>query len=519
MTNDASLLREYVRNASEAAFSELVSRHIDLVYGTALKRLGGNSERAKDVTQKVFIDLVRKAPTLVDRSTLAGWLYLATRNASAELMRSEDRRQQREREAQLMQEANAGAEIDWDAIKPLLDQAMRDLKDQDRDVLLLRFYEARDFGEIAESIQVKEFAARRRCERALERLRVKLARAGITSTAAALSTALTGEAVAASPAGLVHIVTGAALTQGIGTSIAASTVFNIMTTTKIVLGVTALAIGFGGALWLHNTDGSQIRRQNEELQRAHEDLATASAENRRLASQLASARQAQADAAAKAKHASGAMTDAAASAMDAWLGRTARLRQRFEDMPEQKIPELQYATEEDWLEAGRDPLESEKDWKRAMARVRTTAVFHFSALTQTALNKFLHDHGDVFPATLDEIAPYYGSPVDGAILQRYKVAPASAVPNMVMGGDFIITAAVPPIDPKNDTLVVVSPRGMGSTGYSDALSAAILNPVLLAYRAANNNRLPASPEDLLPYAQTEEQKAQVAKRIAASKQQ
>ena len=38
MTEDRELLRQYLEMQSERAFSELVARHIALVYGTALRR-------------------------------------------------------------------------------------------------------------------------------------------------------------------------------------------------------------------------------------------------------------------------------------------------------------------------------------------------------------------------------------------------------------------------------------------------------------------------------------------------
>jgi len=42
MTDDAELLRRYATDRSEAAFAELVRRHVDLVYSTALRQMGGD---------------------------------------------------------------------------------------------------------------------------------------------------------------------------------------------------------------------------------------------------------------------------------------------------------------------------------------------------------------------------------------------------------------------------------------------------------------------------------------------
>ena len=61
MTPDGELLRRYL-DGSEAAFAELVRRHINLVYRAAIRRVGGNAHAADDVTQKVFIALAQKPP-------------------------------------------------------------------------------------------------------------------------------------------------------------------------------------------------------------------------------------------------------------------------------------------------------------------------------------------------------------------------------------------------------------------------------------------------------------------------
>ena len=60
MTNDNDLLREFVRSGSESAFSDLVSRHLQLVYSAAFRQLEDH-DLARDVAQSVFVDLARKA--------------------------------------------------------------------------------------------------------------------------------------------------------------------------------------------------------------------------------------------------------------------------------------------------------------------------------------------------------------------------------------------------------------------------------------------------------------------------
>ena len=80
--SDLELLRDYVARRSEAAFAELVRRHVDLVYSAAL-RMANNSHMAEDVSQKVFLALAQSARELTNRTVISGWLHRTTQNIAA----------------------------------------------------------------------------------------------------------------------------------------------------------------------------------------------------------------------------------------------------------------------------------------------------------------------------------------------------------------------------------------------------------------------------------------------------
>lgn len=250
MPTDADLLRRYVSEKSEAAFTELVQRYFDLVYSSALRQLGGDVHRARDVSQVVFATLARKAAKLTAHPVLAGWLYTATQHAAAKAIRTEVRRQAREQEALLMQDSSTDdhRNVDWERVRPVLDEAMRQLPDRDREAVLLRFFARRPFGEIGTTLRLSEDAARMRVERALGKLQALLAQRDVTSTSAALATALTAQAVTAAPAGLATQV-ASTVGAGAGTLVTAE-FLAFMTTTKIAGAVAATVILLaGGATW------------------------------------------------------------------------------------------------------------------------------------------------------------------------------------------------------------------------------------------------------------------------------
>lgn len=214
MPPDAELLQRYVEQRDERAFTELVRRHLGLVHAAALRRTGGRAHLAAEIAQKVFTDLARKAAPLRRHPTLTGWLYRSTRYAALDAIRAERRRQQLNQTFATMQpdDPAGNSEAEWERLRPVLDEAMDQLKETDREAMLLRYFEGLSFPELGARLSLTENAARMRTERALLRLREQLGKRGVTSTTAALALVLANRAVAAAPEGMAGSVATAALT-------------------------------------------------------------------------------------------------------------------------------------------------------------------------------------------------------------------------------------------------------------------------------------------------------------------
>jgi RNA polymerase sigma factor (sigma-70 family) len=250
---DAELLDRYVAERADDAFGELVRRHIDGVYSSALRRVGGNCQLAEDVTQVVFTSLAQNALRLRGHPALAAWLYVTTRNHAANAVRGEIRRRNREREAHAMIEDSTDRteSADWSRVGPVLDSAIDQLGEEDRSAIVLRFVDKRTFADIGAALHVSEDAARMRVERALERLRGVLKRRGISSTSAALGIAMAEHAAVAAPAGLTAAVTTAALAVGPATLGTLAGILGFMSTTKALVGAAtvAAAVAIGTATY------------------------------------------------------------------------------------------------------------------------------------------------------------------------------------------------------------------------------------------------------------------------------
>jgi RNA polymerase sigma factor (sigma-70 family) len=285
--SDVQLLRQYTVEKSESAFGEVVHRHADLVYSAAWRQVG-SPDLAGEIAQRVFIDLAHKARSLAgslrEDASLAGWLFRATRYAALNLMREERRRHARERE--VMQEIPSASEAapDWNSVAPLLDEAISALDEQERDALLLRYFKNQDFRAVGAALGVSDDTAQKRVARSLEKLRANLQRRGVTTTTAALSTALASHAVQTVPAGLAAAWITASLAKAAMKGGATFTLLKLMSMTKIQLGLGAIVIG-GLAITVANQHQTE-NKMREENQALRVQLAGLAADTESLSNRL-----------------------------------------------------------------------------------------------------------------------------------------------------------------------------------------------------------------------------------------
>jgi len=247
MTPDGELLHRYATTGGDDAFAEIVRRQVGLVYSVALRMTNGNAALAEDVTQIVFTDLARKARPLAHHPALAGWLHTSTRFAAMKAVRSEQRRQVHEKEAFTMQTLTTSPEIDWEQLRPVLDEAVGHLREKDRAVVVLRFFQGLSHREVGEALGLNENTARMRLDHALEKLRTHFAKAGITVSSALLASTLSAHSIQFAPPGLAEKITKPCLIGAVGgvsggiLALALFRIFLMSTKTKItLLAITAI---------------------------------------------------------------------------------------------------------------------------------------------------------------------------------------------------------------------------------------------------------------------------------------
>jgi len=380
---DLQLLNQYIRHHAEDSFTELVGRHFDLVYFAAFRQVRA-PHLAEEVAQAVFTDLARSAQGLRSKTVITAWLYQVTRRKAIDVVRRESRRQVREQIAFEMN-AMSAPDTQWTKIiEPLLDEAMQMLDETDRSAILLRFCENKSLREVGQTLGTSEGAAQKRVSRAVDHLRRFFGKRGFPIKAGGLISAISSHAVGAAPAGLVVTISKAALVAGTTVTTTGAIINTIaMTTFKKSIIVTTLVTLVGtGVFETHKVSG--LRKQIQTLKEQ--------------------------------THAKPQSVDATEIAAKFWVDRVSVLKEHLEQTPAAWIPELQFLTDDDWLNAAKKELNTDEDMRRAMGNLRATGEGEFAPKIQNALEGYLQNNDGEFPSSLTLLKPYFDSPIDEAII-------------------------------------------------------------------------------------------------------
>jgi RNA polymerase sigma factor (sigma-70 family) len=253
--DDYELLRQYVERGNEQAFASLVARHTDMVYSAAVRQVGRGG-MADEVTQAVFILLLRKADRLPPGTVIGAWLFKATRYTSMNALRAQARRRRHEQEAANMAQSRQTPDVGWAKIAPLLDEAIARLNATDRTAVVLRYLERRSLADVGAALGVSENAAHMRVQRATEKMRQFFQRRGMAMSASVLGMAILASARHAAPAKVAESVSVAAL-YGVhmnaahAATVLAKSAYRDMIVERVkgvVALTTAVAIVAGGAM-------------------------------------------------------------------------------------------------------------------------------------------------------------------------------------------------------------------------------------------------------------------------------
>src|SRR5688572_30331521 len=225
---DMSLLHRFADKGDEDAFSEIVRRYAGVVF-SACHRVLRDRGWAEDVAQETFFRLV-KGPDRVGHS-LGGWLHRAATRLAVDTLRSERARHRREQTYEspgLENDGNDPGAADalgggafggslWQEVSPAIDEALDELDDEARELLVRHFLQGTPQAELAEEYGVSAATMSRRVKHAINDLRQRLVGRGVSVAPACLMLMCARNAAELAPQALMGELGKMAMVSGAAT--------------------------------------------------------------------------------------------------------------------------------------------------------------------------------------------------------------------------------------------------------------------------------------------------------------
>jgi RNA polymerase sigma factor (sigma-70 family) len=263
--NDRELLARFADCRDEDAFATLVRRHGPIVLGVC-RRVLDNDHDADDAFQATFLVLARKAKSVYWRESVRNWLYEVAYRTAQQAQARSTLRQKHERQAGTMHAIHSANGAGWHELRQVLDDELMHLPEKYRMPLLLCYLHGKTRDEAAEELGCSVQQLKGSLERGKEFLRSRLARRGLSLSAALLATELSSKALFAVPASLMTSTIHGAAAGGVSPSVAALTqgVMQMMFWKKFCFGMlialTVAMVGSGAGLAVYQVAGQSKQR-------------------------------------------------------------------------------------------------------------------------------------------------------------------------------------------------------------------------------------------------------------------
>ncbi len=167
--SDEDLMARYASRGDKAAFEQLFRRWAPRV-SALLSRTSGPSDQVEDLLQKTFMHLHRARADYQPARPFRPWLYTIALNVRRETARSSGRRREAAMDPEFVPEPGVPPSVRSPEARAV-QQALMQLGEAQREVVVLHWYEGLSFPEIAEMLGATTTAVKVRAHRAYEVLR------------------------------------------------------------------------------------------------------------------------------------------------------------------------------------------------------------------------------------------------------------------------------------------------------------------------------------------------------------
>lgn len=170
---DHSHLADFVQNGREESFQVIADRWYPAIYRFAYSYFG-NRDDASEIAQKTLIKVHQNIRSLKKVDSFKSWIYQIANNLCLDEMKRAGRRKSEPlslipKQHQL-NESTPASDLEKKELNLLIRQALNQLQEEIRAVVILKQFEEMTFSEIGEVLQIPEGTAKTRMYKGLNQL-------------------------------------------------------------------------------------------------------------------------------------------------------------------------------------------------------------------------------------------------------------------------------------------------------------------------------------------------------------
>ncbi len=173
MQTDDELVKEILAGSKSAA-EVLINRHYQAIFAYIYRKIGGDKELAKDLTQEIFIKVMKSIKTYNERGKFKHWLLTIAVNYCRDYYRSSQFKHSNTDELDTDitdPQGNVLSLLERNMKRKQVRDAIEELPDYQKEVILLKFFHELKIREIAEMTNSKEATVKSRLKQGLMKLR------------------------------------------------------------------------------------------------------------------------------------------------------------------------------------------------------------------------------------------------------------------------------------------------------------------------------------------------------------
>ncbi len=148
----------------------IVKEYSGMLYNH-IRRMVGNDEDSKDILQEVFINVFKKIDTFREESSLKTWLFRIASNKTIDFLRKSKRFKADELPEGLKTTSNPLKHTEQSLKKELVHRALFHLRDDEREIVVMKELDGFTFREISEIKGIPENTVKTRLYTSLKKLR------------------------------------------------------------------------------------------------------------------------------------------------------------------------------------------------------------------------------------------------------------------------------------------------------------------------------------------------------------